>query len=424
MSSSLPLRIGLPYHTVRYGRVFHFTYGDISTFCLPVFYSASNKMPFHKPKWLSKIRNFIKKIKHSLTRTAKGAVKDDVPKRPPPAATPLQFPRVDLGSSQYPSKATFDELCKTVVSFPREGPTTDHLKSFNIHVTEDIQLEDLIPTTHLPPPSWLEEPEATAASYTFPAPSSPPPATLLSNRAPAPDQVSFYLRLNELLYQNDDAFDFLRRKQLPPGKQIRIAHFRKFWDKLYMMAEYWDASKDNYKPASPKAVEEQTYTGRRVSCGAKMPNDHREATANAFVETIAWNFKCRVELPSIEPKLSMQTMRIPVPQTGVVYRTPADQAKARRGVLEGPLVGITCRMGVEFRKAGEQEGSGRAECLDLVREIGSALMMAQKRRREGMVKTKDWEGKWWAEKRRWGGGKGWSSIPVAAIYGQVSTDNT
>ena len=326
-----------------------------------------------------------------------------MPKKPPSPATPLQFPKIDLGGPRNPSAVSFDKLYKTLISFPRQGPTVEHLKTFNIRLTEDVPLENLIPPKHLPPSSWLVEPEATVASDTS-------PAALLSNGAPAPDQSSFYTRLHELLYENDDAFDVLKRKALPPEKQVRLTHFRKFWDKLYAMAEYWDTSKDNYMPPSPAAGEEQKYTGRRIDCGSKMPNTYREAAVNAFVETVALCFKCRVEPPSLEQKLGVQMMRIPVPLSGFVCRTPSDRARARRGILEGPLVSITCRMGVDIRKEGEKEGSGRIECLDLLREIGSVLSLVQKRRKEGTAEVKRWEGQWWAEKPRWGGSKGHSPI--------------
>ena len=359
-------------------------------------------------QWLPKLKLHVNVLVHSLTRPTKTAVKDDVSKKPPSPATPLQFPKIDLGSPQDLPTVSFDKLYKTLVSFPRQGPTIEHLKTFNIQLAEDVPLENLIPQNHLPPTSWLVEPEATVASDI-----SPP--VLLCNGAPAPDQSSFYTRLHELLYENDDAFDVLKRKALPPEKQVRLAHFRKFWDKLYAMAEYWDTSKDNYMPPSPTTDEEQKYTGRRIDCGAKMPNTYREAAVNAFVETIAWSFKCRVEPPSVEPKLGVQMMRIPVPQSGFVCRTPSDRARARRGIIEGPLVSITCRMGVETRKEGDKEGSGRMECLDLLREIGSMLLLVQKRRKEGMAEVKPWEGQWWAEKPRWGGVGGRSSVPLLVM---------
>lgn len=331
-------------------------------------------------------------------------VKPNIPRKPPEAATPLQFPSVDLGNHDDPQDLTYDDLYDIIGSFPRHGPTSKHLKAFNVDFEDTCSLETIIPRTHLPPLSWLsEEPVPNAKPSTVPASSSVPSATL-SNGAAIPDQAAFHFRVQELQYANDDAFDFLQRKPLPPEKRIRIAHFRKFWEKLHMMAGYWDASKDDYQPASPKDGEEQTYTGRRLDCGANMPSNLRDEAINLLVETVAWCFKCRVEIPSAVPKLAMLNMRIPVPQTGVVYRTPADRNQARRGILEGPLAGITCRIGVVFRKEGEKEGSGRLECMDLAREVGSALMQAQKRiLRQGRTEVKHWEGKWWAEKPRWGG---------------------
>lgn len=357
--------------------------------------------------------NCITALKRLLTRAPEAPAKSNVPRKPPDAATPLRFPRVDLGRHEIPPDLTYDDLYWIIAGFPRHGPTIKHCKAFNVHFASDVSLENIIPQTHLPPPSWLtEEPVPNVASSNFPASSSLPPGSLLSNGAAIPDRLTFSLRLRELEYENDDAFDFLQRKELPPEKRVRIAHFRKFWEKLYQVAEFWDTSKDSYQPASSEDGEEQTYTGRRIGCGAKMPSRYRDDAINAFVETIAWSFKCRVEHPSAHPKLGMQNMRVPVSQTGVVYRTPADRTRARQGIMEGPLVQITCRMGVEFCEEGEKEGSGRLEFLDLAREIGSALMTAQKRRREGTKEEKHWEGKWWAEKARRGGAQGLSSILI------------
>jgi len=381
--------------------------------CFLLQHTTSTEMSSRKPESSPKPRNCVSALKRLLTRAPEAPAKPNVPKKPPAAATPLRFPRADLGSFENPPELTYDDLYWIIAGFPRHGPVIKHCKAFNVQLADDVSLEDLIPQAHLPSPSWLlANSVPSVASSTFPASSSLPSAPLLSNGSATPDLDTFSLRLRELEYENDDAFDFLQRKPLPPEKRVRIAHFRKFWEKLYMMAEYWDTSKDNYQPASPKDGEEQTYTGRRVSCGALMPSQYRDDAINAFVETIAWCFKCRVELPSARPKLGMQNMRIPVPQTGVVYRTPADQTRARQRILEGPLVQITCRMGVEFREEGEEEGSGRLEFLDLVREIGSALMTAQKRRRQGTKEKKYWEGKWWAEKRRWGGAQGLFSISL------------
>jgi hypothetical protein len=44
--------------------------------------------------------------------------------------------------------------------------------------------------------------------------------------------------------------------------------------------------------------------------------------------------------------------------------------------------------------------------LDMLREVGGLFQLAQERTRGGKSEVKPGEGKWWTEKRRWGGGPG------------------
>ena len=57
-------------------------------------------------------------------------------------------------------------------------------------------------------------------------------------------------------------------------------------------------------------------------------------------------------------------------------------------------------------KEAEMRGEGVKERMHLLREVGCVLLLAQRRAREGCVEEKRGEGMWWAEKRRWGGGRG------------------
>lgn len=46
------------------------------------------------------------------------------------------------------------------------------------------------------------------------------------------------------------------------------------------------------------------------------------------------------------------------------------------------------------------------ELLDLAREVSTVLLTAQQRARQGKTELRFGEGKWWTEKKRWGGGPG------------------
>ena len=199
------------------------------------------------------------------------------------------------------------------------------------------------------------------------------------------------------------------------------------------MAEHWDTSLDKYSDnkdtegksamdidelrsevteAEPKMETDQgedlkkTYSGRRTGTGRDMPGKHREDTVFAFVETLTWAFRCRLEQPHSQQKLMLQGTMIPILHAASVHRVPKDVREARRGVAEGPMLGVFCREQTSFRSHDEAEGEGKQEILDLLRETGLMLMLAQKRAREGKEEELPGKGKWWANAPRWGGGAG------------------
>lgn len=327
-------------------------------------------------------------------------------KNTPPPPTPLQLPTINLSDLSSGPKLTAGEIFKTIASFPRYGPKPEHAKALGIKLITDVALDELIPSAHLPPPPWLSEPPPTTASSTFAADSSITPAKKLSNGKAVPDRAVFWTRLQELLHDNDVAFRYLDRQQLQTDKKVYIASFRKFWDNLQQIAGYWDASKDEYDPPSPSADGKRTYTGSRIGNGANMPAKCREDALQQFVQPVCWEFDCKVGKPNFESKLQVQSMDVPASCSGVVYRYPLEKEKRRSGKVQGPLVGVSARNAVKFRQEGEKIGEGKLECLDVVREVGLALNIAQKRAREGKAEQKTWVGKWWAEKPRWGGGEG------------------
>lgn len=205
--------------------------------------------------------------------------------------------------------------------------------------------------------------------------------------------------------------------------------FRKFWDNLQLMSMYWDTSQDYYENnpsdsapdvmdidklyAQIKASEEskdeksnQRYNGYRIGTGRDMPARFREDAVFAFVETVAFSFRCRAERPRIEPKVKLQNILIPLPQAGIVYRCPRDRNQAKRGILEGPLMAIQCSNQTSFRRPEDVHGEGQGEISIILREIGLMLSVAQKRARDGQGEPEPGEGEWWVTKPRWGGGPG------------------
>lgn len=356
---------------------------------------------------------------------------DESPRIPPPQATPLDFPACKPRGNFMEDSYSDDDIIKLFSNILRTGPSHSHLESLNVHLEDDLSLVQLLPNEYLPPQKWLQDPAKLRAGQ--PSPATTPPNEILSNGQPLPGHEAFYSRAKELVYDNEDAFRAIQRKKAQPGRlPARVVHFRKFWDNLRLVADYWDTSLDKYSksPKGPAAMDvdelrsgaqnttlsqsapeneaeaEETYTGRRKDTGRKMPGKYREETIFTFLEPIMLSFRTRLEHARMQPRLKLQGMILPLPHNGNIYRTPQDSRQARRGILEGPLAGVFCRDQVTFRRPEDQKGHGKQEILDLLREVGLMLMLAQKRAREGKQEEPPGNGQWWAVKPRWGGGPG------------------
>lgn len=370
----------------------------------------------------------VKKILTTLTSEGQGAqVKQrEAPAPATPVQLPLRPPREVLGLATH----TAEEISELFLKIHKTGPTIQHVQALNVCSVTEVALEQLVPKDHLPPSSWQQDPSTTGGSNVFPAPL---PSTLtLSNGSPIPGHDAYFARAKELLFDNEDAFRSVERKPALPGRPtVRVAHFRKFWDGLSQMADYWDTSLDKYTDRTANTGQEAMdidqlhsdaiafeggdadkgnkkpeYTGRRIGTGKDMPPRHRDDTVFAFVEAITSAFRCKIEKPRMEPKVKLHNLFIPLTQIGTVYRFPKDSQQARRGVLEGPLMGIQCTNQTVFHRPEETPGEGQGESANLLREIGVMLSIAHKRSREGQPEPDPSEGKWWVSKPRWGGGVG------------------
>lgn len=364
----------------------------------------------------------IKKLTDQLAAPNDGAKS----RQPPPPPTRLQFPRhptdEELGLTSHTTQEIF-ELFRTI---HKTGPTLEHLQCLAVQSIKELGLDQLVPDGYLPDDSWNQDPATAGGSNVFPSPL--PSTVMMSNGVPVPGHETYFKSAKELLYSNEDAFGALERKAMPNQPPIRLAMFRKFWENLFQVASYWDPSLDNYEndpqelqqhamdidsSVDTKAADhdnnqkpKQTYTGRRLGTGRDMPPRFRDDTIFTFVEAVAMAFRCRVEHPRIEPKVKLQNLLIPVPQTGAVYRGPKDRDLARRGIVEGPLLGIQSSAQVVFRRPEDLEDTSQGEIAHVLKEVGLMLSIAQKRARDGQQEPDPSEGKWWATKPRWGGGSG------------------
>lgn len=317
-----------------------------------------------------------------------------------------------------------------------------------------------MPEGYLPDASWCQDP--STANDVLRAPVYQPPPSTLSNGMATPGHRIWYQSAKELLYDHEDVFQSLHASYSSPSSRpkLRVAMFRKFWDHLREMGLYWDTSNETYEdktyedissdaaaPPPPDTMDidknsveaqptekwkagpvKQTYKGSRIGTGRDMPFRYREDTVCAFVETVAMAFRCTIERPYVQPKLKLQNILIPVPQAGIVYRCPQDRDRARRGILEGPLLAVQCNHATAFQ---QQEGEEKADTVDdkrqgatanLLREVGLMLNLAQKRAREGRQEPVPGDEKWWVTKPRWGGGPG-GEVPRRAGMNNDTNDD-
>ena len=147
------------------------------------------------------------------------------------------------------------------------------------------------------------------------------------------------------------------------------------------------------------------YKGRRTGTGRGMPDQFRTDTVRGFVEGTIWPFQASLSAPRRMPLVQFNKLNLPVRQTAAVYRLPRDRLKGRQGWLEGPIVTIQARPETDF-EGEDKDAEGIKARLDLMREIGGILQIAQERRREGTNEVKPGEGQWYTSKPRWGGGAG------------------
>jgi hypothetical protein len=153
----------------------------------------------------------------------------------------------------------------------------------------------------------------------------------------------------------------------------------------------------------PVDLSQGSYRGYRIGNGAQMPDQYRLDTVRAFIEPIAWAFGVTLLPHRRPPVLCLEQIRFPVRMNSVGWRGHSDRVKARQGWLEGPVFGVQCRPEVNFGSSGNLEAES---VLDVVRELGGMLLLAQERLREGKTETRAGEGKWWVTAQRWGGGPG------------------
>lgn len=157
------------------------------------------------------------------------------------------------------------------------------------------------------------------------------------------------------------------------------------------------------------------YRGLRIGNGAGMPEQYRVDTIRAFVQPIAWAFGFTLSPHRRQSVVAIKTLHVPVKMSGAVWRPPLAKDKAKMGWLEGPVLGISCRSETGFEHRPE------SSLLDLLRESGALLSMAQERAREKKKEVRPGENQWWTTVARFGGGTG-GEVGEVLASGAANTD--
>lgn len=179
----------------------------------------------------------------------------------------------------------------------------------------------------------------------------------------------------------------------------------------------------------PVDLSKGSYRGYRIGNGAEMPDSYRLETVRAFLEPIAWAFGVTLAPHRRPPVLQLERIRFPVRVSTVAWRGPQDRTRARQGWMEGPVLGVQCRAETNF---GSDDDLQANSILDVVRELGGMLLVAQERAREAKTEKRAGEGKWWTTTPRWGGGpggevgegKGASDAPTTESVGKTNDVST
>ena len=366
-------------------------------------------------------------------------IEDDRPKRHPPPATPVSFPKhipQDLSLFQHEGPINLQQLFATSNRLTTFAPF--HIAVLNLDLSYDVALDRVVPERFLPL-SGLENESSQGIEPRNPH------SVIYRFEIPTADLRAYRERLMELHHEKEDAYAVLRRRAPKPGREpAKVVHFRKFYSQLMHVGDYWDTSLDHLsaphqqpfsEPAkghdamdidelrskahdltadpqsqasqqaqssdtpSPPPSPPRTYTGYRTSNGSSMPPTIRTALIIEFLTPILWVFKARFEPPRSQPFLSLQKSRIPVELAGLVYSAPQRRPQRGEPILEGPLLAVQCRSMTNFR-------SENAQVVDLLREVGAILLLAQLRAREGKEEPLPTKDQWYVKEPRFGGGSG------------------
>ncbi|KAL3426214.1 hypothetical protein PVAG01_03005 [Phlyctema vagabunda] len=339
---------------------------------------------------------------------------DGTPRKPPPP-TVLKFPQCAPQSEDGPSPSRDSPpIVPLLQSIHR--PTDiklSHFEALGLHVLRNAPAEDILPDPSFLPPveQWMSVSPSDLEE------ANPRTRKPLNNGNLSPGLQTYLERQHELSLDNTAAFRTVRRIPPPAGEQaVRLGNAYEFYKNLEFFSGYWidtslppEAEAEREKEAQDAdtpPVPTHLQTHLRTGNGSQLPPDYRQHLLSAFIKLVAYDFGCNVSLPRCEPRLQLFNSPSAASPASYypsgctfIYRSPTDRNSARAGIVEGPVAALSCRTATTFADPLDER-------LDLAREVVAVLLTAQQRAREGKTEVRFGEGKWWTEKKRWGGGAG------------------
>ena len=188
----------------------------------------------------------------------------------------------------------------------------------------------------------------------------------------------------------------------PPGRPMSIQSSKALPARTVPPRVPWATSSEPLGER-PLDFSKGSYRGYRIGNGTEMPDPYRLECVRSFLEAIGWPFGVIFAAHRRPPLLCTQNLRFPVRMNTAAWRPSTDRMKARQGWMEGPILGIQCRSETGFGLKGSLQADS---ILDVTRELGGLLLLAQERAREGKTEKRAGEGKWWVTTPRWGGAPG------------------
>ncbi|KAF3098983.1 hypothetical protein TWF569_010078 [Orbilia oligospora] len=258
-----------------------------------------------------------------------------------PRCIPLCTPPPQDTPSTVPSLESITQLFSTLRKPSDVLPS--HLQLLNVSYTYDLPLSSIVPTKYHP------------------------------NENDSDENSPFNQRKNEIVVENQDAYDFIARRR----RDIKIGNFYKFFQAMEMV----ELILSSENPADKKDVKTGDgipVDGGAAGAAARSAAKYREELLRNFIDPIAWGFDMRIYPPRYPPKLLSNRSLFSVKADLYLHSQPPTIQERKEGVVLGPAAILQTR--------NEESFTETDDVPDAVHELLALLTLSQERSRTGMHK--------------------------------------